>query len=135
MAISKYNKTKDVAIHDRGNNRDLEHRLILEEHSTTVGPIPSPEEFAKYKQVSEDMPNRILSQFEQDSASVRDLSHKALGADIEFDKRSQYMAYSVIAIGLLGTIFLAYNDKDVAAVCTGLSTLILVFKDVFSRKT
>lgn len=81
------------------------------------------------------MPNRILSQFERDSASVRELSHKALDADVEFDKRSQYMAYSVIAIGLVGTIFLAYSDKDVAAICTGLGTLFLVFKDVFSRKS
>lgn len=81
------------------------------------------------------MPDRILSQFEQDSESVRKLTYKALAADVEFDKRSQYMAYSIIGIGLLGTIFLAYNDKDVAAMCTGLGTLILVFKDVFSRKT
>jgi uncharacterized membrane protein len=107
----------------------------MEEHSTTIGPIPSPEEFAKYKQVCEDMPDRILSQFEQDSASIRELTHKALIADVEFDRRSQCMAYSIIGIGLLGTIFLAYADKDVAAICTGLGTLSLVFKDVFSRKT
>lgn len=81
------------------------------------------------------MPDRILSQFEQDSASVRELTRKALAADVEFDRRSQYMAYSVIAMCLIGTIFLAYNDKDVAAVCTGLATLFLVFKDVFSRKS
>lgn len=131
MNIRNYNQTKGVAIH---NHNESEHQLILEEHSTTIGPIPSPEEFAKYKQVDKDMPDRILRQFEEDSSSVRELTHKALTADTEFDKRSQYMAYSVIIASLLGTIFLAYNDKDVAAICTGLGTLILVFKDVFSRK-
>ncbi len=134
MIIRNYNRTKEVAIHDHDTDNEPKHRLILEQHSTTVGPIPSPEEFAKYKQVSKDMPDRILKQFEADSINVRELAHKALKADTEFDKRSQYMAYSVIVASLLGTIFLAYSDKDIAAICTGLSTLFLAFKDVFSRK-
>lgn len=106
----------------------------MEKHSTRIAPIPSPEEFAKYKQVQEDMPDRILKQFEQDSIATRELTKKALLADIEFDKRSQYMAYSVIVIILFGTIFLAYNGKNIAATCSGLTALGLLFKDVFSRK-
>ena len=80
------------------------------------------------------MPDRILKQFEADSASARELSHQALGSDIKFDVRSQYMAFLIIIISLLGTVFLAYNDKDVAATCTGLSTLLLLFKDMLSKR-
>ena len=106
----------------------------MEEHSTRIAPIPSPEEFAKYKQVQEDMPDRILKQFEQDSIATRELTNKALSADVDFDKRSQYMAYSVLVVILLGTFFLAYIGKDIAAILTGLSAFVLIFKDVFSRK-
>lgn len=80
------------------------------------------------------MPDRILKQFEQDSIATRELTDKALSADVEFDKRSQYMACSVIVIILFGAFFLAYIDKNVAATLTGLSAFILIFKDVFSRK-
>ena len=94
----------------------------MEEHSTRIAPIPSPEEFAKYKQVQEDMPDRILKQFEQDSVATRELTDKALSAD------------SVLVIILFGAFFLAYIGKDIAAILTGLSAFVLIFKDVFSRK-
>ena len=77
--ISRYNKTKGLAI--QNHNEGEEKHIILEEHSATVSPIPSPEEFAKYKQVMEDMPERIFRQFEEDSISVRELSCKALEDD------------------------------------------------------
>lgn len=80
------------------------------------------------------MPDRILKQFEQDSIATRALTDKALSADVEFDKRSQYMAYSVLVIILFGAFFLAYIGKDIAAILTGLSAFVLIFKDVFSRK-
>ena len=64
------------------------------------------------------MPDRILKQFEQDSIATRELTNKALSADVDFDKRSQYMAYSVLVIILFGAFFLAYIGKDIAAVIT-----------------
>ncbi len=76
-------------------------------HSTTsvrIGPLPPPEDFAKYKEVK---PERILKQFEEDSATTRELKKErqlanialqksAQEADIAFDKRSQWMAFVVV---------------------------------------
>lgn len=81
------------------------------------------------------MPDRILKQFELDSIATRELANKALLADAAFDKRSQYMACSIIVIILLGTFFLAYIGEDIAAILTGLSAFVLIFKDVFSRRS
>ena len=52
---------------------------------------------------------------------------------INFDKRSQLMAFTIIIVGLLGTFFLAYLDKDIASIITGLGTIALIFKGVFSK--
>ena len=76
---------------------------------------------------------RILKQFEEDSEAIRELQRNAQKSDIAFDKRSQWMAFSTIMTGLIGTFLLAYFDKDVAAVVTGLGTMVLIFKGVFSK--
>lgn len=99
-----------------------------------ASPIPSPEEFAKYKQVMADMPERILRQFEEDSKNNRELMAKALHSDSEFDKRSQYMAFAIIMAGITATFLLAYMDKNAAALCTGLGTVAAIFGGTFARK-
>ena len=111
---------------------------------TRKSPIPSPEDFAKYKEVVPDLPERIFKQFEEDSVTNRELIKDAQSADIElqktaqkadieFEKRSQWMAFSIIFFGLCSTFVLAYLDKDVVAVTTGIGTVLLIFKGVFSK--
>lgn len=108
------------------------------------GPIPSPKEFEGYKRINPDFPERIFKQFEEDSETNRNLQKEAQAADIEldkerlkadiaFEKRSQWMAYTIMMLGLTGTFVLAYFDKDIPAIITGLSTAFLVFKGVFSK--
>ena len=91
-----------------------------------------------------DLPERIVKQFEADSVANRELSREAQTADIElqkvaqaadikFETRSQWMAFFIILSGLIGTFLLAYFDKDVAAVTTGISTAILIFRGVFAK--
>lgn len=107
-------------------------------------PIPSPKEFEGYKRVNPDFPERIFKQFEEDSIANRELqkeaqvanielNKKSLEADIAFEKRSQWMAFILMAGFLLGTIILAYLDKDNAALVTGISTAVFAFKGVFAK--
>ena len=98
-----------------------------------MGPIPTADEFHKYKEVQADSTNRIVTVFEQDSAHVRKTQQEGLDAAINFDKRSQWMAFSIIILGLLGTFLLAYLDKDIASIVTAAGTAILIFKGVFSK--
>ena len=113
-----------------------ESQVIAEQHtSLRISPLPPPEDFAKYKEIMPDLPERIVKQFEEDSITARELQKErqtaeielqksAQNADISFDKRSQWLA-----------IILAYLDKDTAASATALSTLALVFKGVFSKNS
>ena len=111
-----------------------------------MGPIPSADEFARYKEVMPDLPERLVKQFEEDSRVTRELQKSAQEADIElqkiaqkadidYDKRSQWMAYSIIVGGLSITFILAYLDKDTAAMATGLSTLFVMFKGIFNKSS
>ena len=109
-----------------------------------MGPIPSAEEFAKYKEVMPDLPERLVKQFEEDSVVARELQKsaqkadielqkEAQKADIEYDKRNQWMAFVLIFIGIVSTFVLAYFDKDAGAVATGMSTLLMVLKSIKTK--
>lgn len=56
-------------------------------HAQYSGPIPPASEFAKYKEVIPDAPERILKVFEQDSEHVRHMNEQALVAEVSRDKR------------------------------------------------
>ena len=113
---------------------DQSDTFVAHERSLRIGPIPSPDEFAAYKQVMPDLPERIVSQFEADSAHIRALQVKEQDGNISFDRRSQWMAVTLILAGLAGTVFLSYTDKDVAAFLTGAGTVALILNGTFSRK-
>ena len=109
-----------------------------------VSPIPPPEDFEGYKRVNPDFPERILKQFEEDSVANRELqkelqtaniemNKRSLDADIEFEKRSQWMAFILMTGFLLGTIILAYLDKDSAALASVVGAVVFAFKGVFAK--
>lgn len=119
--------------HKVGVNCNSENELHVLQAKQYEGPIPAAEELQRYKEISPDLPNRILTVFEEDSKHTRDMGRRALEGSINFDKRSQLMAFTIIIVGLLGTFFLAYLDKDIASIITGLGTIALIFKGVFSK--
>ena len=43
------------------------------------------------------------------------------------------MAFIIIMFGFVGTLLLAYFDKDYAAIATAIGTVALIFKNVFSK--
>lgn len=119
---------------------------VIYAQSVKTSPLPPPEDFAKYKEIIPDLPERILKQFEIDSVTERELKKEKQSAeielqrsgqkaDIEFDKRSQWMAFILMLGGLIGTIILAYLDKDIAAVATAIGTTALIFKGVFTKNS
>ena len=90
---------------------------------TFSGPIPHPDIFKKYGEVIPDAPERILRVFEEDSRHTREISSAALVAQKEDNRRSHWMAWSLIFSGLLLIGILAYLGKDVLAGIVAASTL------------
>lgn len=134
MANKSNQRNKLVTKEHKVNvNRNSENQLRVLQAKQYEGPIPTAEELQKYKEIMPDLPDRILTVFEEDSKHTRDMGKRALEGSINFDKRSQIMAFTIILVGLLGTFFLAYLDKDVASIITGVGTVALIFKGTFSK--
>lgn len=108
--------------------------IVATQHSIHVGPIPSPEEFMRYKEVMPDLPERIIKQFEADSESARELKKTAQENDIAFDKRSQWMAFCIIITGLLIAFALSCMGKDIASYVMAIGTAAYIFQGTFSKR-
>lgn len=130
MNLQKHSRKQAVVAQE--GNRDS-GKMTVGISSVTESPFPTPEQLEGYQRVIPDMPERILKQFEADSEHMRASQVKALQGDIDFDKRSQWMAFVIIMFGLGITSLLAYLDKDAAAIVTGLGTATLIFKGTFAR--
>lgn len=105
---------------------------VISAHAQYVGPIPPAEEFAKYGAVISDAPERILSVFEKDSEHVRYMQKEALKAEINTDKRGQWMSFLCVMAGFIVTGLCVWSGRDVAAVLGGLATFILAIGGIFS---
>ena len=67
-----------------------ESQVIAEQHtSLRISPLPPPEDFAKYKEIMPDLPERIVKQFEEDSITARELQKERQTAEIELQKYAQ----------------------------------------------
>lgn len=99
-----------------------------------IGPLPPPDIMRGFRDVDPSFPERIMAEFEKNSDHGKEQEVKALQAQIQETKRGQYMAMAVIIVGLAGTFALAYLDKNVASVITGVCTAMLIFKSVFTTK-
>ena len=134
MTMPKQGKQKKLVAQGHLAQTGESVGVSVEEHSFTESPIPTPEQLLRYKDVMSDLPERIVRQFEADSENIRALQHASISGDISFDRRSQWMAFVIIMVGLFGTFCLAYYDKDIAAIATGIGTAALIFRGTFSRK-
>lgn len=132
--MPKQSKQKKLVAQEHAPQTGASLGLSVEEHSFTESPIPTPEQLIRYKDVMPDLPERIVRQFEADSENIRALQQASITGDLSFDRRSQWMAFVIIMVGLLGTFGLAYYDKDFASAATGIGTALLIFKGTFSRR-
>lgn len=64
------------------------------------GPLPAPQILADYDKVYAGAAGIIIKEFKENSKHIRDTNQKAINAQIEKEKRGQYMAYSIL-IGIL----------------------------------
>lgn len=84
------------------------------------GPLPSPAIFKGYAEVVPDAPERILRQFEANSAHSRDFQMAALKAQMADNRRTHWMAFGLVALCMvMATIFGILGQPWLAAVFIG----------------
>lgn len=79
----------------------LHHREVS---TTRSGPIPDPDEMAKYSALDSSIPATIMAMAVSQANHRHDLEKKAIDADIHVMKCGQVFAFTLGAIGLVGAI-------------------------------
>ena len=97
-------------------------------------PIPLPQILKGYKEVDPTFPERIMVEFEKNSAHVRNQEQKALDAQIQEAKRGQYMAF-FISVALFFVILLSlYTGNDAPAFVSGLIFIGMIIRSFLTKK-
>lgn len=108
------------------------HQLIAAQEYT--GPIPPAEEFAKYGQVIENAPERILKVFEEDSQHVREMQKTALDGEVARDKRGQWMAFTVLMSLFCVIVYSLYLGNVTFAGIAGLAFIAMAASSFLKKE-
>jgi len=122
-------------------------QIITVQQQSHKGPMPSPEALASYARVQNDLPERMMTMAEksQDTKARHNddiLALKRLELENEINihdsesrtqKHSINLAFSVVIICILGSFYLAINDKTVVASIIGGTTLVGVVGSFLRR--
>lgn len=82
------------------------------QHQQTVQTIFDPEVLKKYKELIPDAPERVLAVFEKNAASERYVIETALNAQRSDNRRRDWMAFTIIALGFTVSAVFAYLGKE-----------------------
>ena len=97
------NSQHDVAV-------TVQHREFM-----YSGPLPPPDVLEAYGRIDLSYPERIMKQFEDNSAHIRNMQSKKQYADVERDKRGQYLAFWLMVMFLAVVMFAMYMGNVMLA--------------------
>lgn len=97
--------------------RDLITKAIISivERKTFSGPLPAPEDFAAYKNVVPDAPERILAMAEKQQQHRIETERKIVDSNIKSSLRGQVLGAIMAIICLLCCVYLGIHGHDVLA--------------------
>ena len=72
------------------------------------GPLPPPTILAGYRNIDPTLPERIIKEFEENSAHIREMEKLSTQSKIDSDKRGQYMAFALTIFLLLVVLLALY---------------------------
>lgn len=97
------------------------------------GPLPHPSIMEGYKLLNADYPERIMRDFEANSEHLRNMQRNAQQAEIDKDRRAQWMAYSLTVFLIMVLVYAIYKDSYIVGGIGGLAFLGLIIKSFVSK--
>jgi len=104
----------------------LQQSVVAMNQQIFVGPLPPPDVLEAYRRIDPTYPERIMQQFEAEAECGRQARINQQKAEIDRDKRGQYLAFMSI-VGILMLACVAIMNKATwagAAACFGALGLI-----------
>lgn len=93
----------------------------LEVTQITSGPIPAPEILRGYDDIYPGAAQIIINDFQENSKHVRIMQENSLAAEIQRDKRGQWMAFWVLVLILVVVLYSLYLGNTTCAGIAGLA--------------
>lgn len=97
------------------------------------GPLPHPSIMEGYKLLNADYPERIMRDFEANSEHLRNMQRNAQQAEIDKDRRAQWMAYSLTIFLIMVLVYAIYKDSYIVGGIGGLAFLGLIIKSFVNK--
>lgn len=98
------------------------------------GPLPHPSIMEGYSRLDASYPERIMKDFEANSEHLRTMQKTAQLAEIDRDKRAQWMAYSLTIFLLIVLAYAIHKDSYIVGGISGLAFLGLVIKSFVAQR-
>jgi uncharacterized membrane protein len=88
------------------------------------GPLPDPEDLAKYNQIIPEGADRIMKMAERQSAHRIEIEKTVINSQQVQSQRGQYFGLVAVFVGVGASVYLAMNGHDVVAGVLGGTTVV-----------
>lgn len=88
------------------------------------GPLPDPEDLAKYNQIIPEGADRIMKMAENQSAHRIEIEKVVISSQQVQSQRGQHFGLAIAIVGIGASVFLAMNGHDVVAGVLGGTTVV-----------
>lgn len=99
---------------------DLEAVIRVAEQELFSGPLPHPEHLAAYKEISPDIPERIMRMAENQSEHRRKLESARDESNLKLEARGQVFGFVIAMIAVIGGIYLMANGQSLEGAATAI---------------
>jgi len=134
--MSKKRRNKPpVKLEQAGQTPSLLHQVNVHQHSWR-GPLPAPEDLAKFNEVAPGAAERIIKMAEQEGQHAREMEAWAIKGMVRLQNVGQACAFVVSVFSISSAYFLAMADHEfVASILVGTTLVALVTAFLNRNKT
>lgn len=126
--MAKQKTPNDLAVNNGHTQAAIKQDAHCIQAGMYQGPIPPPAIMEGYKNLDPSFPERIMQEFEKNSEHIRTMQETAQNADIENDKRGQYMAFFLTLLLLAIITFSLYLGNMTFAGIGGMVFIAWIIK-------
>ena len=97
--------------------------ILVAEQELFSGPLPHPKHLAEYKEISPDVPERLLRMAEDQAEHRRKLESAIVESNLKLEVRGQVFGFVITIVAVIGGIYLMANGHSLSGAATAISAL------------
>lgn len=97
--------------------------VLVAEQELFLGPLPHPKHLAAYKEISPDIPERIVRMAEDQSEHRRKLESAIVESNLKLEVRGQMFGFVIAMSAVIGGVYLMANGQSLEGAATTISAV------------